>query len=85
MLFSRMGLLIAIIVALYGMFDLVWIFGFQYSFFFDPDFDPSIAGQSASEIGLLNEIGVAFQRIGYAVALGVLSEISISLKSNRSS
>jgi|AntRauTorcE11898_2_1112593.scaffolds.fasta_scaffold14840_2 hypothetical protein len=85
MLFTKLGWPIAMVVGLYGVFDLVWIFSVQYSAVFGLDVAGAENwGRVARESGLLNDVGVALQRIGFAVVLGVLAEISNSLAAKRS-
>lgn len=85
MLFTRVGWAIAMIVGLYGVLDLVWTIGVQYAAFHDLDLEGSSAwGRAATEVGLLDDIGDALRLIGFAVALGVLAEISASVAANRS-
>lgn len=85
MVFTRLGQSIAVIVALYGLFDLVWIFWFQYSAVFNLDLEgASNWGRVLHESGFINDVGEALQRIGFALVLGVLSEISASLATSRS-
>ena len=85
MLFTRLAWVIAMIVGLYGVLSLVWMFGFQYSAVFDLDVEGAENwGRVARESGLLNDLGIALQRIGFAVGLGVLAEISASVARNRS-
>lgn len=80
--FTRLGRNIAVIVALYGVLDLVWILGFQYSAILDLDLEgASNWGRALSESGFMTDIGQALQRIGFALVLGVLAEISASLAS----
>lgn len=85
MVFTRLGKSIAVVVAFYGIFDLVWIFGFQYSAILDLDVEgASNWGRVLRESGLMTDAGEALQRIGFALVLGVLAEISDSLAARRS-
>lgn len=85
MLFTRLGWPVAVIVGLYGVLDLVWIFAVQYEAVFQLDVTGAENwGRVFRETGLLKDVGVALQRIGFAVVLGVLAEISTSVAGNRS-
>lgn len=82
--FTWIGTAIAVICVLYGGFGVYWVLTGQYGPVFeylDPQgVEPREFGRALNEAGFMDELGEQFRTIAFGVTLGVLTEISRSVK-----